>query len=87
MIYKCTALTTFQPRKVYISLAEGEFKTQRYYIIRYYNSKQELFEQHNSLQLRLENKERKKETPTLEWEIIRTAPPYTNITNIISNVL
>ena len=31
VIYKCTALTTFQPKKVYLGLAEGEFKKQRYY--------------------------------------------------------
>ena len=31
VIYKCTALTTFQHKKVYLGLAEGEFKKQRYY--------------------------------------------------------
>ena len=31
IIYKCTALTTFQPKKVHLCLAEGEFKKQRYY--------------------------------------------------------
>ena len=30
-MYKCTVLTTFQPKKVYLGLAEGEFKKQRYY--------------------------------------------------------
>ena len=31
VIHKCTALTTFQPKKVYLGLAEGGFKKQRYY--------------------------------------------------------
>ena len=31
VIYKCTALTTFQPKKVYLGLAEVEFKKERYY--------------------------------------------------------
>ena len=31
VIYKCTALATFQPNKVYLHLAEGEFKKQSYY--------------------------------------------------------
>ena len=31
VIYKCTVLTTLQPRIVYCGLAEGEFKEQRYY--------------------------------------------------------
>ena len=30
-IYKCTVLTTFQPPKMYLGLAEGEFKKQRNY--------------------------------------------------------
>ena len=29
VIDKCTELTTFQPKKVYLGLAEGEFKKQR----------------------------------------------------------
>ena len=31
LIYKCTALTLFQPENVYFGNAEGEFKKQRYY--------------------------------------------------------
>ena len=31
VIYKCTVLTTFQTKKVYLGLAEDEFKKQRYY--------------------------------------------------------
>ena len=31
VIYKCTALTTFQPKKEYLALVEGEYKRQRYY--------------------------------------------------------
>ena len=30
MIYKCTA-TTFDPKKVYLGLTEGEFKKESYY--------------------------------------------------------
>ena len=50
VIYKCTALTTCQPKKVYLGLAEGEFKPHP--II----SKRELFEQRNSLHLCLKKK-------------------------------
>ena len=31
VIYKCTARTTFQPKKVYLGLAESDFKKQIYY--------------------------------------------------------
>ena len=31
VIYECTALTIFQPKKVYLGFAEGEFKRQRFY--------------------------------------------------------
>ena len=80
MIYRCTALTTFQPKKVYLGLAEGEFEKQRYY-----NYTQLFRNEHYSNRTTLSSyvwkiKKTKKETPTLVWEIIRTAPPYTNIT-------
>ena len=48
VIYMCTALTTFQPKKVYLGLAKGEF------------SKRELFKQYNSLHLYLENEDNEK---------------------------
>ena len=78
VIYKCTALTTFHPKKVYLGLAEGGFKKQRYY-----NHTQSFWNENywNSTTLSSYVWEKKKrETPTLVWEIIRTAPPYTNIT-------
>ena len=31
VIYKCKALTTFQPKKVFLGLAESEFKKKTYY--------------------------------------------------------
>ena len=79
VIYKCTALTTFQLKKIYPGLAEGEFKKQRYY-----NHTQSFRNENYSNSTTLSSyvwkiKKTKKETPTLVWEIIRTAPPYTNI--------
>ena len=80
MIYKFTALTTFQFKKVYLGLAEGEFKKQRY---------------HNHTQSRCNDiysnsatlfsyvwtiKKTKKETPSLVWGIIRPATLCTNKT-------
>ena len=78
--YRCTSLTTFQPKKVYLGFAEGEFKNQRYY-----NHTQSFWNKNYSNSTTLSSyiwkiKKTKKETPTLVWEIIRTAPPYTNIT-------
>ena len=80
VIYKCTALTTFQPKKVYLGNAEGEFKKQRYY-----NYTQSFWNEKwlNSTTLSSyvwKTKKTKKETPTLVWEITRTAAPYRNIT-------
>ena len=80
VMYKCTTLTTSQPKKVYLGLAEGKFKKQRYY-----NHTQSFRKENYSNSTTLSSyvwkiKKRKKETPTLVQEIIRTAPPYTNIT-------
>ena len=77
---RCAALITFQPKKVYLGLAEGECKKQRYY-----NHTQSFWNENYLNSTNLSSyvwkiKKTKKETPTLVWEIIRTSPPYTNIT-------
>ena len=65
VIYKCTVLTTFQPQKMYLGLAEGEFKKERNY------SQAESFRNENySNSITLSSygwkiKKIKKETPTL----------------------
>ena len=75
VIYKCTALTTFQFKKQNLGLAEGEFKKQRYF-----NHIQSLHNENywNSTTLSSyvwKIKKTKKETPSLVWEIIRTVAP------------
>ena len=65
---------------MYLGLAEGEFRKQRYY-----NHTQSFRNENYSNSTTLPSyawkiKKTKKKTPTLVWEIIRTAPPYTNIT-------
>ena len=80
VIYKCTVLTTFQPQKMYLGFAEGEFKKQRNY------SQAQSFRNENySNSITLSSygwkiKKIKKETPTLVWEIVRTDVPYTSTT-------
>ena len=80
VIWKCTALATFQPKKVYLGIAEGEFKKQRCYNHTqsfrnesYWNSKT-LFSYVWKI------KHTKKETPKLVQEIIRIAPSHWNRT-------
>ena len=81
MIYKCTALTTFLPKKAFLDLAESEFKKQRYY-----NHTQSLRNKNYSNSTTLSSyvwkiKTKKvQKTPTVVLGIIRTAPPYTDIT-------
>ena len=65
VIYKCTALTTFQPKTVYLGLAEGELKKQKYY-----NHNQIVQNENYSNITTLSSyawkiKKTKKETPTL----------------------
>ena len=60
---------------MYFGLAEGEFKKQRYY-----NHTQSFQNENNSNSTTLSSYVWKiKETPTLMWKMIQTAPPYTNI--------
>ena len=80
MIYKCTALTTFQPKKMYLGVAETECKKQRYY-----NHIQSFQDENYSNSITLSSyvwkiKKTKRETPTLVWEIIKTTALYTNTT-------
>ena len=80
-MYKYTALTTFQPKKAYLALKESDCEKQRYY-----NHSQSFRNENYSNSLTLSSyvwkiKKLKKETTTLMWEKIRTAAPYTNITN------
>ena len=77
VIYKYAALTIFQPKKVYLSLAKGEFKKQRYY-----NDTQSFRNENYSNSRTLTTyvwkmKKTENETPTLKREILRTTAPYT----------
>ena len=80
MIWKCTALTTLKPKKVYLCLVEGELKKQKYY-----NRTQSFWNENISNSKTLSSyawklKKTKKGTQTLVWKIIRIGVPYTNIT-------
>ena len=79
MLYKCTA-TTFNPKKVYLGLTEGEFKKQRYYD-HIKSFKNEFYANSNTLSsYEWEMKKRKNVFPALTWEVLRTTKTYTNIT-------
>ena len=73
MIYTCAVLITFQHPKLYLGLAEDEFKKQRY------NNHTQSFRNENysnSTTLSSNSwkiKKTKEETLTLVWEKIRTA--------------
>ena len=72
--------------KVYLGVAEGEFKKQRY------NYTQSFRNENYSNMTTLSSyvwkiKKAKKKTPKLVWEIIQTAAPYTNITKACSYCL
>ena len=80
MIFKYITLTAFQPKKMYLGLAESEFKKQRYY-----NHTQSFRNENYSNSTTLSSyvwkiKEMKKITSTLVWEIIRITALYTNLT-------
>ena len=80
MIFKCTALTTFQPKTVYLGLVEGEFKKQRCY-----NHTQSFQNENYSNSTTLcsyvwKIKKMKRKISTLVWGTIRITAPYTNLT-------
>ena len=79
MTYKGTALTTFQSKKVYLGLKEGE-RWQRYYNHTQSFRNENYFNSKTLSSYVWKIMKTKKGTPTLVWEIIRTAPSYTNIT-------
>ena len=65
---------------MYLGLAEGEFKKQRYYK-HTHSFRNENYANSTTLSSYVwKIKKTKKETPTLVWELMRTAVPYTNIT-------
>ena len=79
IVYKCTACTIRQPKKFYLGLTEGEFKT------RYYKHSQSFRTKSypNSTTLSsyvLEVKTEQNEIPNLNWKIVRPVPAYSNIT-------
>ena len=79
VIYKCTVLTTFQPKKVYFGFAKAELKKQRYSHTQSFHN--ENYSNSTTLSKYVwKKKKTKKETATLKWEIIQTAAPYTNKT-------
>ena len=79
IIYKCIASTTVNPDKICLGTAKGNFKK------RYYNHKT-LFknrEKANGTTISKylwEAKCKYKQTPSLKWSAVKTAPGYSNIT-------
>ena len=77
--YKGTALTTFQSKKVYLGLKEGE-RWQRYYNHTQSFRNENYFNSKTLSSYVWKIMKTKKGISTLVWEIIRIAPSYTNIT-------
>ena len=77
VIYKCD-VTRPLPKKVYLGLAEGEWKS------RFYNHKLLFKHKRYSNKTTLSSymwhlKSVSSETPNLKWSILRCVPPYSNI--------
>ena len=77
VIYKCD-VTRALPKKVYLWLAEGEWKS------RFYNHKLSFKHKRYSNKTTLSSymwhlKSVSSETPNLKWSILRCVPPYSNI--------
>jgi hypothetical protein len=78
VIYKCIVTAKNQPKKVYIGLTEGEWKT------RYNNHKSsfknKIYQKATALSCYVwDLKSKFNETPTLSWSILKSVPPYSNI--------
>ena len=76
-IYKCNVVSPSHPEKVYIGLAEGEWKK------RYYNHTKSFKHKRYSHETTLSSyvwyiKETSKETPTLKWSVLKCVRPYSN---------
>ena len=79
IVYKCTACTIRQLKKVYLGLTEGEFKTRYYKHSKSFRTKS----YPNSTTLSSYVwvvKTDQNETPNLNWEIVWSVPAYSNIT-------
>ena len=77
VIYKCD-VTRPLPKKVYLGLAEGEWKS------RFYNHKLSFKHKRYSNKTTLSSymwhlKSVSSETPNLKWSVLRCVPPYSNI--------
>ena len=79
IVYKCTACTIQQLKKVYLGLTEGEFKTRYYKHSKSFRTKS--YPNSTTLSSYVwEVKTEQNETPNLNWEIVRSVPAYSNIT-------
>ena len=82
-IYKCTAATC-NSKKVYLGLAEGEFKKQRYYD-HVKSLKNEFYANSTNFSSYLwEMKKRKNVAPAITWKVLWTAKTCSNITKRFS---
>ena len=79
IVYKCTACTIRQLKKVYLGLTEREFKTRYYKHSKSFRTKS--YPNSTTLSSYVwEVKTDQNETPNLNWEIVRSVPAYSNIT-------
>ena len=77
-IYKCTSLTKNKVKNVYLGVSEREFKNNRYY------NHQQFFRNKNyknitTLSTYLWSIKSEEQNDNLNWEIMRQAAPYSNI--------
>jgi len=77
VIYKCVVAAANRPNKVYIGLTERDFKK------RFYNHNKsfsnEKYSKETTLSTYIWELKRNQETPSLTWSIVKSVPPYSNI--------
>ena len=77
--YKCTVSTQVNPDKVYLGIAEGDFKKRYYNHTKSFRNKR--YTNDTSLSKYIwEIKKKHKENPSLKWSIVKNVPAYSNIT-------
>ena len=78
IIYKCTVLCPEKPNKVYLGIAEGDFKKRFYNNRKSFNN--EASANHTTFSKYIRKlKETSSLSPTLVWSIAKKVPPYSNI--------
>ena len=79
LIYKCTVSTSVNPDKVYLGIAEGDFKNRYHKCTKSFRNKR--YTNDTSLSKYIwEIKEKHQGNPSLKWSIVKRIPAYSSIT-------